>query len=64
MVEGADILLGAGSTVMPAMKDSVKRNGNEYEIYRKFKGILNQTDEAQSLREEGILLSFPIRSSP
>ncbi|MED3549213.1 hypothetical protein [Cytobacillus praedii] len=48
MAKVADILLNAGATVTPAMKDSIKRIGNDFEFHREGfnKEYLNQTDEA------------------
>ncbi len=48
MAEVAANLLDAGAAVTPAMKDSVKRIGNEFEFHREGfnKEYLNQTDEA------------------
>jgi ankyrin repeat protein len=48
MAEVADILLNAGATVTPEMKDSIKRIGNDFEFHREGfnKEYLNQTDEA------------------
>ncbi|MEO4053250.1 hypothetical protein [Solibacillus sp. CAU 1738] len=50
MVEVADILLNAGKTVTPEMKDSIKRIGKDFEFHREGfnKEYLNQTDEALS----------------
>ena len=48
MAEVADILLNAGTTVTPEMKDSIKRIGNDFEFHREGfnKEYLSQTDEA------------------
>lgn len=44
----ADILLNAGTTVTPEMKDSIKRIGKDFEFHREGfnKEYLHQTDEA------------------
>lgn len=48
MAEVADMLLSAGTAVTPAMKDSIKRIGNDFEFHREGfnKQYVNQTDEA------------------
>lgn len=48
MAEVADILLYAGATVTPEIKDSIKRIGKDFEFHREDfnKEYLNQTDEA------------------
>lgn len=48
MAEIANILLSAGTTVTPEMKDSIQRIGNDFEFHREGfnKEYLNQTDEA------------------
>lgn len=48
MVEVADILLNAGTTITLEMKESIKRIGNDFEFHREGfnKEFLKQTDEA------------------
>lgn len=48
MAEIAEILLHAGTTVTPEMKDSIQRIGNDFEFHREGfnKEYLSQTDEA------------------
>ncbi|MCH7324011.1 ankyrin repeat domain-containing protein [Solibacillus sp. MA9] len=48
MVEVSEILLNAGITVTPEMKDSIKRIGKDFEFHREGfnKEFLNHTDEA------------------
>lgn len=50
MVEVADTLLNAGTTVTQEMKDSVKRIGKDFEFHREGfnREFLNQTEEALS----------------
>ncbi|MEK4117314.1 ankyrin repeat domain-containing protein [Paenibacillus sp. FSL W8-0919] len=48
MAEVAELLLNAGTTVTPKMKDSINRIGNDFEFHREGfnKEYLSQTDEA------------------